>query len=727
MCNLPSPSSFSHLDPSTSNIFDTLPNRNALEQNSYSTQSSATPSKQNTPTKIDLGLANLYTQTQQQNFSDFASLQQSQNQINTAFESRFQISGDWITIDATAASDPTTLLNDLKTLGLRNAFSYGAIISGEIPITAIEQLTTLDSLQFVRPAYKLSTNIGRITSQADSSMRADIARSQYGVTGRGVKIGVLSDSFNALGGTSSDINSNDLPANLQILRDSPGTDEGRAMAQLIHDIAPDSPILFHTANGGEAAFARAILALADAGASVIVDDIIYLSEPMFQDGIIAQAIKEVTRRGVVYFSSAGNNGRDAYESAFTPSGYTFQGALAHDFNRSANVDIAQSISIAPDSSFRMVTQWDQPFYSLNPGSGGSRSDIDIYLVDDYGRIAAESTNDNLGKDPIEILAFTNNSASTLRLSIIITNAGGPNPSWMKSVFFRFDGTINEYDTESGSLYGHANATEAIAVGATPFYRTPAYGSNPAILEDFSSPGGTAILFDDRGQRLLRPDIRFKTDIVAPDGTNTTFFGRDITQDSDTFPNFFGTSAAAPHAAAVAALMRQANPTLSPTQIAQVLKNTALDMDDPDTYGFDTGFDYATGYGFIQADRAVAAVNTRQPILRTAQNLGTLTGTKTIRDSVSSSNTIDLYRFELNTSSNFSLLLNSLNADADVFLIRDFNDNGIIDSSDLLAASESLGTSPEAINLKNLERGIYFIAVQEVDGNTPYTLSLTGTP
>ena len=80
----------------------------------------------------------------------------------------------------------------------------------------------------------------------------------------------------------------------------------------------------------------------------------------------------------------------------------------------------------------------------------------------------------------------------------------------------------------------------------------------------------------------------------------------VEYDNDNFPNFFGTSAAAPHAAAVAALVLEANPSLLPTEVYAVLEETALDMDDPSTPGFDIGFDFVSGYGFIQADDALEA-------------------------------------------------------------------------------------------------------------------------
>jgi len=98
--------------------------------------------------------------------------------------------------------------------------------------------------------------------------------------------------------------------------------------------------------------------------------------------------------------------------------------------------------------------------------------------------------------------------------------------------------------------------------------------------------------------LAIPQIRLKPEIVAPDGANTSFFGRDV--EPDGFPNFFGTSAAAPHAAAVATLMLQAVPTMAPDRVYEILETTAIDMGPPE-------FDFDSGFGLIQADRALASI------------------------------------------------------------------------------------------------------------------------
>jgi len=145
------------------------------------------------------------------------------------------------------------------------------------------------------------------------------------------------------------------------------------MAQLIYDVAPQSTGAFHTAFNGAADFANGILELAtDAGSDVIVDDVIFFAEPMFQDGPIAQAATAVTRMGVPYLSSAGNNGRASYEDDFRPVTLV-PGLVLHDFDPGPGIDVFQSFSLTADpTGFAQVVpsfQWDEPFFSVSGGAG----------------------------------------------------------------------------------------------------------------------------------------------------------------------------------------------------------------------------------------------------------------------------------------------------------------------------------------------------------------------
>ena len=531
-----------------------------------------------------------------------------------------------VVVDAVADGDVLALKTALSTLGMQNIAVFGRVISGRLPISAIPALDGIASLRFAQPATS-ARRVGLVTSQGDASMRSDIARNTLGVTGAGVKVGVLSDSFNCLDGATADVTSEDL-STVQVIQEEPGcgsgTDEGRAMLQIVHDVAPGASLAFATAFGvGQAGFANNILALKAAGATVIVDDVIIFAEPMFQDGIIAQAVDTVVAQGASYFSAAGNDARDSYESPFR-AGSTFTldqlpssgvqaprfvGGVAHNFAPSGPADHFQSVTIPGGSSLRITLQWDAPFFSA--GGIGSPSDVDIYVLNgDATTVVGGVASDDVGRDAFEIFSFTNTGATATFNIMIVSfchpdpnpDCVGPLPGYVKYVYSG-PTTIAEFDTASSTLYGHTNAAGAVAVGAANYSQTPAFGVNPPVLEPFSSAGSTPIFFDIAGNRLASAVIRRKPEIVAPDGANTTFFGGDD-GDADSFPNFFGTSAAAPHAAGVAALLREKQPLLSPVSVSQALQSTAINMGP-------AGFDFDSGLGLIQADAAVGLVTTLQ--------------------------------------------------------------------------------------------------------------------
>ncbi len=511
--------------------------------------------------------------------------------------------------------DVQVLFQALQRLGLRDGFVYRQMVVGFLPIDKLTDLASIPSLKFARPTYKPTKNVGAVTSQGDIAMRSNIARTTYGVNGAGTKVGVLSDSYNSLGGAASGVSTGDLPAGVQVIQDyidPDASDEGRAMAELIYDVAPGVTMAFNTAFvGGEAGFAQGIRNLAAAGCQVITDDVGYFAEPFFQDGIIAQAVDEVTNNnGAIHFSSAGNSARSSYQNTF--SGTSFSDPAygtgtftAHNFGSG---DTRQSITIPGGRQVLISFQWDDPFFSVS-GGAGAQTDMDLLVYrNNVLRTDLSSIGNNIGGDPVEIIGVANNGGSPITIELVLVKNAGPNPSLVKWVNFGNTVTI-EYDTKSSTSVGHSNSSRAVGVGAAFWNETPAYNAalTTAIIEPFSSAGGTPILFNTAGQRITSI-TRQKPEITAADGGNTTFFASDISQDADAFPNFFGTSAAAPHAAGVAALMRQrSGNTITPASILSILQQTALDMDDPLTPTFDTGFDFRTGYGFIQADAALQAI------------------------------------------------------------------------------------------------------------------------
>jgi Subtilase family len=246
------------------------------------------------------------------------------------------------------------------------------------------------------------------------------------------------------------------------------------------------------------------------------------------------------------------------------------------------------------------------------GPPGSRSDLDFALR--IGSSTLVRNANNIGVDPAESFQFapsdySNNATVTAELRI--ESFSGPLPTYMKQVVFG-QVTSFEFDTKSSTSYGHPNAAQGAGVGAARYSSTPAFGVSPPIIEFFSSAGGTPILFTKTGTRLSSPEIRNQPRFTGRNGGATTFFG----SFSSGVYRFFGTSAAAPHVAAVAALMLQykgGSRSLTPAQIYSTLANTAIDMDDLSTIGFDVGFDFGTGSGLVNASTAFNALAPLPPV------------------------------------------------------------------------------------------------------------------
>lgn len=569
--------------------------------------------------------------------------------------------GDMVLVDAISTNDIQGLQIELAALGMDNMKVNGNVVSGYIHMDNIAKLNSCNSLARVIPEFKPTTNVGLVTNEAVTAMYTAEASKIFGVNGEGIKIGILSDSFNAIGDADTTVASGDIPGignpngfttPVEILSEieslETGSDEGRGMAELVHDIAPGAELAFYSAFNGFFDFADGIRALRAAGCDVIVDDIGYFASPYFQDGAIAQAVDDVVADGAVYLSSAGNSSLESYEDAYNE--IDVDGLTFYDFGGG---DVTQSLSVAPGQNINLWFQWDDPSvfaYSEDPFTGVNvegplpDTDLDVLLFDTQTGDLLDSSvfNNPVDGFPIEIINYTNTTGAAITVDLMVQRFSGPAPRRLKYIN-NGDGDITYLEDFTGNFagtcFGHSNAAGAIAVGAQAYvfndeFRDNDFGGTTAgSLNNFSSFGGIPILVDVEGNDIELID-RQKPDLVATDGGNTTSFGSDF--DGDGFPNFFGTSAAAPNAAAVVALMLQVNPDLTPQEVWTILDETALDMDNPITEGFDVGYDPATGMGFVQADKALAALQGEPTVYRyqafdaiTDEFIQTLTDSSTV--------------------------------------------------------------------------------------------------
>ena len=252
------------------------------------------------------------------------------------------------------------------------------MVEGWLPVDALEQVAALPGTRAIAPIYPGGLNA--TTSEGDAAHHGPQARA-LGPTGTGIAVGVISDSIDKVApGVDGSQASGDLPPdpNVVVLNDSPagGSDEGRAMAEIVYDTAPGiAKILFSrgTGTGGAATRVASIDALVAAGARIVVDDTFYLTEPFFQDGIVAQAADRAKAGGAAYIVSAGNRARQSWEGVFTPTG---DPALT-DFDPGPATDTRQTVAAVPSGrSLSVVLQWDDPF-----GAVTNDYAIDVYDAD----------------------------------------------------------------------------------------------------------------------------------------------------------------------------------------------------------------------------------------------------------------------------------------------------------------------------------------------------------
>jgi hypothetical protein len=427
---------------------------------------------------------------------------------------------------------------------------------------------------------------GAATSEGDAKLNANALRAALSVDGSGQKVGVISDSYDRFATAdtraSDDVASNDLPGPgnacgrttpVDVVDDDRGpagvADEGRGMLQIVHDLAPGAALAFADSGASQTEMADNIRALKNAGATVISDDITFFEEPYFQKGPIDTAVDDVNAAGVPFFSDAANmNVRNAgadvasweapaYRQSATcpatmPAGYTCM-----DFDPGPGEDPTLGVTMAAGTN-RLDLQWAEPW-------NGVQTDLDVFVFN--GATFVQSATRNLTTQrPVDVFAPNIGVAGSREIVIGRFGAAPPTSPRVKIGILQNGpqaSRITEHladgqgDVVGPQIFGHngsENGSSVAAVNQATLATPQDYSSRGPVTHYFGAANGVT-----PAAPLPAPKVLQKPDITATDCTTTTFF----TAGSHVF---CGTSAASPHAAAIAALMKAADPTLTPAEV-----------------------------------------------------------------------------------------------------------------------------------------------------------------
>ena len=486
------------------------------------------------------------------------------------------------------------------------------IVQGWVSQSKVFDISDLDFVTKITPPSYGITRQGSVITEGDPVLNSDDVREMFGIDGTGVKVGVISDGVDSLAVSKA---TGDLPNDVTVLKQGNGN-EGTAMLETIHDIAPGAELAFSEGFSSSLAFMQSIDDLINiCNVDIIVDDVGFLLEPYFQDGVVAQKVEEAISKGVIFVSAAGNSADEHYQNLYVDEDSTDDELNLHDFGLASQGSSAISMPIlvggtafSPSNFIAVILQWNEPF-------GASSSDYDLFLFDEEGAQLDSSTVIQDGsQDPIEVVVFDNNSAENKIVELVINRFSGE----QRVLEMQFNGiiSIQDFNVPGDSIFGHAAASHTVAVGAVPV-------GNPDIIEPFSSLGPVSIFFNPvqvtnslnsssplvTTSNNIPSEVRQKPDVVAPDFTNTSVDG---------FAPFPGSSVSGAHAAGVVALIIEAeaqaqsqvtslnnqfnkiNLVNDPIGIIDILKQNAVDLGAP-------GPDNIFGFGRVDALAAVQAV------------------------------------------------------------------------------------------------------------------------
>ena len=369
---------------------------------------------------------------------------------------------------------------------------------------------------------------------------------QGGFTGAGVKVGILDGGFD---GFAARLGS-ELPASVQALCftdlgvSSPslsdcvtlGETHGTAVAESIVDMAPNAELFVSNAVS-PADLAAAIAWMTGNGVRVInysrasnalMDGMGDGTSP-YSDSDYA-LLDTAVAGGALFVASAGNSGDATWTG--TPNDTDADGWVEF-----LGQDEANQVALRAGESISVALRWPS-----------AASDYDLLLYHN-NTLVESSEEDQAGTgDPFELLEFTSTAGGIY--DIKVRRDAGPASSLLKLLMWAPSASL-EHFIKAGSLPTPADSRNPgmVSVGAVRY-------DTPTVIEPYSSQGPTL-------------DGRVKPDLVAADCAPTTIEAE-----------FCGTSQSAPFVTGAAALLLEADPSLTPAALAALLKQRAVPLGSP---------------------------------------------------------------------------------------------------------------------------------------------------
>lgn len=513
---------------------------------------------------------------------------------------------------------------DLTALGasvLKNSADFPAVTGADLPSTGLvsatvpyDKLDAVAALGWVtalRPSLRPAVDVGPITAEGVQLHQADKAQAN-GLTGRGQKIGVISGDADHV---ADAIAAGELPADTKVLQAAPyANDEGTAMMEIIHDLAPDAKLAFASTLETNADYFEAFHILAKSGVTMIAEDIALDDEPAFQQGLGAATAEALAKHGIWVSSSAGNLGnRHAPRVTATGTGKPADGATApftgckkapDNVVRLRGSDTSYDLNLLPGAGIMPTLQWSEP-RAIYPTAGqGGFTDLNLYLMDSTGTkclASSDAVQANGVGDTIEQFEYFNKTTAAQPVKLVVDVEGTSTARQAPILDLRWRAlsagvqTIDPTEA-AGSMNPDSNYT-VFATSAGAVNSSVSTDPKTSPLEAFSAAGPTQLVSTTRcpggrpGPCRGIPGagaLNFPApNWLAADGESVSGVGGFGAGTCPTTTQggcrFFGTSASAPTAAGVAALTRQEfGGRLSPLALSAILSGRAIPRSGPGT-------------------------------------------------------------------------------------------------------------------------------------------------